>query len=163
MSLSSGTCSDVFSGNNRHQLNRNHYDHFIGSNTPLLLRNSLQKSHPSLHSPHVRMTSAALCSAVMASALLPVRLIVAVVAGTASIRVRQVTVLLLFRLFASERSNSPLILETSHPAMFFIGVIPLVGSVCEIRSIIGVYREIYRFLFYDAFLPDTDCLSMPVR
>lgn len=74
----------------------------------------------------------------MASTFLPVRLIVAVVTGIASIRVRLVTLLLPYRLSAMGLSIALLLLAIPPFATVLVGFEYLVASVFEIRSSTGV-------------------------
>lgn len=98
----------------------------------------------------------------MAWTILPVGLIVAVIITIASIRVKQVTVLLLFRFPATGLSAGLFLLAIPLSATVLVSLGSIFVGVTEIRSITGVFGDVYRLLFYDACLPNMGCSSMPV-
>lgn len=99
----------------------------------------------------------------MALTLLPVGLIVAVIIEMASIRLRRVTVLPLFKFSVTGLLIAVFLLTKPLSATVLVNIWSLIADVSEIRSITGVYGEGYRLLFYDAFLPDTSYSPLPAE
>lgn len=93
----------------------------------------------------------------MASALLPIRPILAVILEISSIRVRRVAVLLPFRLLANGLSFALSVMLIPLSATVLFGVGSLVDGLSEICASTAVYGEVYSFTFHDGSLSETVC------
>lgn len=121
---------------------------------------SVQRKAPGLDLYLVGIPVGDLFFVAMASTLLSVVLNVPIITKMASVRVRRVTVLLLFRFPDTGFSTAFLLLAIPLFETVFVGVRSLVAGVSEIRTITGVYWEVIGFSFTTLF---SSILVVPPR